>query len=129
MKNVCFALSAGLLLSLSLLAAEPLSQEQLEAIAIQPASNWGKTGNNVVPEMLPLFKEESIQFGGTTRKYRLHVPENFEPGKKYPMVLWLHGAGERGDDNKLQLVHLHHIITSLTGEKKRDFFLLVPQYP
>jgi len=106
----------------------PLSQEQLEAIAIQPARNWGATGSNVVPEMLPLFKEESIKFNGTTKKYRLHVPEKLEPDKKYPMILWLHGAGESGNDNKLQLVHLHHIITSLTGEKKRDFFLLVPQY-
>ena len=104
-----------------------LSQEQLEAIAIQPASNWGNTGNNVVPEMIPLFKEESIEFGSTTKKYRLHVPEKLEPGKKYPLILWLHGAGECGEDNKLQLVHLHHVITYLTGEKKRDFFLLVPQ--
>jgi predicted esterase len=101
----------------------------LEAIAIQPASNWGHTGSNVVPEMIPLFKEEAITFGGKNMKYRLHVPENIEAGRKYPMILWLHGAGETGDDNKLQLVHLHHIITSLTGEKKRDFFLLVPQQP
>ena len=108
--------------------ADPLSQEQLEAIAIQPASNWGNTGDNVVPEMLPLFKEETIDINGTTRKFRLHVPENLEDGRKYPMILWLHGAGEAGSDNKLQLVHLHHIITQLTGEKKRDFFLLVPQY-
>jgi len=139
MKNVRSILCAGLLfgLCLSLIAtaeettkplATPLSQEQLEAIAVQPATNWKQTAH-VVPEMLPLFKEESINIDGTTLNYRLHVPEKLEEGKKYPLVLWLHGAGEAGSDNKLQLVHLHHIITSLTGEKKRDFFLLVPQYP
>ena len=105
----------------------PLSQEQLEAIAIQPASNWRETAN-VVPEMIPLFKEESINFGGKNIKYRLRIPQKLEAGKKYPMILWLHGIGEVGSDNKLQLIHLHHIITQLTGEKQRDFFLLVPQH-
>ncbi|MDR1962242.1 MAG: hypothetical protein LBQ50_00490 [Planctomycetaceae bacterium] len=114
---------------------KPLTQEQLEAIAIQPATKYEETGSRVVPAMLPLFREESITYTGkdkyknTTLKYRLHVPEIIEPGKKYPIILWLHGAGEVGDDNKLQLVHLHHIITYLTGEKKREFFLLVPQAP
>ncbi|MDR1290085.1 MAG: hypothetical protein LBK06_02670, partial [Planctomycetaceae bacterium] len=114
-----------------------LTQEQLEAISIQPAVIFKETGSRVVPAMLPLFKEESITYNvkdeyprkNSVLKYRLHVPENMEKGKKYPLILWLHGAGEVGDDNKLQLVHLHHIITYLTGEKKRDFFLLVPQAP
>jgi predicted esterase len=112
-----------------------LTQEQLEAIAIQPARRYEETGSLVVPAMLPLFKEESITYTGKKKyenavlKYRLHVPESLEPGKKYPLILWLHGGGEVGNDNKLQLIHLHHIITYLTGEKKRDFFLLVPQAP
>ena len=133
MKKFCCLLSVAcalLLFSLPLAASDApasLSQEQIEAIAIQPVNNWSDT-QRVPPEMLPLFKEESIKLGDETVKYRLHVPENMEPGKKYPLLLWLHGAGERGTDNKLQLVHLHHIITYLTGEKKRDFFLLVPQY-
>jgi len=134
MRHVRYCLCAGLLfgLCLPLATAEeklPLSQEQLEAIAIQPASNWGSGAQRVLPEMLALFKEETIKFGGKTMKYRLHVPENFEEGKKYPMILWLHGAGEVGDDNRSQLIHLHHIIPSLVGERKRDFFLLVPQQP
>ena len=115
--------------------AQPLTLEQLEAIAIQPARNYEATNSRVVPEMLPLFKAEKIVYTGKNRYknteigFRLHVPENLEPGKKYPLILWLHGVGEAGTDNKDQLVHLHHIITYLTGPKKRDFFLLVPQTP
>ena len=120
-------LALSLLVSAVAAPQEQLSQEQLEAIAIQPANHWRDT-QRVAPEMLPLFKEESITIGDNTVKYRLHVPENMEPDKKYPLLLWLHGIGEVGTDNTLQLVHLHHIITYLTGENKRDFFLLVPQH-
>jgi predicted peptidase len=41
---------------------------------------------------------------GKTLPYRLIKPAKIEPGKKYPLVLLLHGAGERGTDNKAQLV-------------------------
>ncbi|MFN2439957.1 MAG: phospholipase, partial [Chitinophagaceae bacterium] len=42
---------------------------------------------------------------GDTMPYRLLLPENYDPAKKYPLILFLHGAGERGNDNELQLVH------------------------
>ncbi len=41
---------------------------------------------------------------GETLKYRIHLPDGLA-GKKLPLVLFLHGAGERGDDNALQLKH------------------------
>ncbi len=61
--------------------------------------------------------------------YRLAVPEKVEEGKVYPLVLFLHGAGERGDDNKK---HLKHGITSiLAGAEKLNepCFLIAPQCP
>jgi predicted peptidase len=42
---------------------------------------------------------------GETLKYRLHAPAGLPAGKKVPLILFLHGAGERGDDNALQLKH------------------------
>lgn len=35
---------------------------------------------------------------GTVLPYRLYEPEGNE--EKYPLVLFLHGSGERGDDNE-----------------------------
>src|SRR5262249_9323932 len=41
---------------------------------------------------------------GKTLPYRLLKPADTEAGKKYPLVIFLHGAGECGVDNKNQLV-------------------------
>ena len=37
--------------------------------------------------------------------YRILKPKDYDTSKRYPLVLFFHGAGERGDDNKKQLVH------------------------
>ena len=46
-----------------------------------------------------------LAMAGDSLKYRLLRPEAEKAGQKYPLVLFLHGAGERGDDNQKQLVH------------------------
>ena len=35
--------------------------------------------------------------------YRILFPEHFDPAKKYPIVFFLHGRGESGNDNEKQL--------------------------
>lgn len=40
---------------------------------------------------------------GYTMPYRLYIPDNYDCGEKYPLILFLHGAGERGDDNEKQI--------------------------
>lgn len=42
---------------------------------------------------------------GDSLPYRMIHPESVKPGEKYPLVLFLHGAGERGNDNEKQLTH------------------------
>lgn len=66
---------------------------------------------------------------GMVVKYRWSEPEKIEPGKSYPLVLFLHGAGERGDDNKAQLKH--GVIPIIDGAKKlgTPVFLIAPQCP
>lgn len=62
-------------------------------------------------------------------KYRLFVPEPLVPGKKYPLLLWLHGAGESGSENINQLFHIQHLFTDPDDLSKYPFFVLVPQCP
>ena len=40
---------------------------------------------------------------GHTLPYRLHQPE-LKKGQKYPLVIFFHGAGERGNDNRIQFM-------------------------
>lgn len=43
--------------------------------------------------------------GSDTLLYRMLLPPGFSFKNKYPLILFLHGMGERGEDNKLQLTH------------------------
>lgn len=47
----------------------------------------------------------SYMVQGNTIPYQVIYPENYDANKQYPLLLFLHGAGERGEDNKAQLTH------------------------
>ncbi|SHG55646.1 Phospholipase/Carboxylesterase [Chryseolinea serpens] len=66
---------------------------------------------------------------GLTMPYRILYPEGYDPLKKYPVVLLLHGAGERGTDNEKQLKWGASLF--LKRENRRTFpcFVVVPQCP
>jgi poly(3-hydroxybutyrate) depolymerase len=63
--------------------------------------------------------------------YRLFVPANYELGRKHPLVLFLHGAGERGTDNRLQITGQSGVLAFLFNENqaKQPSFLAAPQCP
>lgn len=52
-------------------------------------------------EMQGLFTYEHYEDYGMN--YRLYVPAYYDETKDYPVLLFLHGAGESGDDNDIQL--------------------------
>lgn len=61
--------------------------------------------------------------------YRLLVPRGYTSSRKYPLVLFLHGVGERGADNTKQL---HAGLNIFADEKKMDrhpCFIAAPQCP
>ena len=43
---------------------------------------------------------------GNTLKYCLYVPDDYSASKKYPVILFLHGAGELGTDN---ITHINNL--------------------
>ena len=61
--------------------------------------------------------------------FRLFLPKSIRPKKKYPLILWLHGAGESQSDNESQLAHMQPSIDLLAGPNRPDFFLAAVQCP
>ncbi len=58
-------------------------------------------------------------------KYLLSLPENYDKQEKWPLVLFLHGACERGDN--LDLVKVHGPPMLVSKGKKFPFILVSPQ--
>jgi predicted peptidase len=44
------------------------------------------------------FLFRSVNVNGTAYPYSVYVPRDFDRARKYPVILFLHGAGERGSD-------------------------------
>lgn len=76
-----------------------------------------------------LEKHEFKYKDGKTIPYRVLKPENIDPKMKYPLVLFLHGAGERGNDNEKQLVHGVAEFAKAENRKKYPCILVAPQCP
>src|SRR3989475_1650278 len=48
------------------------------------------------------FLDRNITVGGRTYHYQVYVPADYQTKQTWPAILFLHGAGERGDDGLLQ---------------------------
>jgi predicted peptidase len=72
--------------------------------------------------------ERHVYVNGTdSMPYRLLLPESYDDGKLYPLLIFLHGAGERGNDNESQLRHGMDLF--LRDDVRRDYpcIVLAPQ--
>lgn len=49
------------------------------------------------------FVDKTIEDDSGSHKYVVYVPADYTPKKKWPVILFLHGAGERGTDNRKQV--------------------------
>ena len=61
-------------------------------------------------------------------KYVVFVPHDYKGDKAYPLILFLHGAGERGEDGQLPVKQgIGNAITFKGGEAKFPAFVVFPQ--
>ncbi len=70
-----------------------------------------------------------VNADGQKLPYRLLTPTKIEPGKRYPLVLFLHGIGERGTDNVRQLLWGAGEFAKPENRRKYPCFVVAPQCP
>ncbi len=94
----------------------------------------GKAVSAETPQVDPLsvYEDKSIRFTGgeyTDEEfhYRLMKPAVIEADQKYPLVIFLHGAGERGIDNQKQLYYLPTQMAQPRYRERFPCFVLAPQ--
>ena len=77
-----------------------------------------------------LFEERVWRAGpGVDLPYRFLSPDQSAAGQRFPLVLFLHGAGERGDNNRSQLRHGVRRFALPESRTAHPSFILAPQCP
>lgn len=75
------------------------------------------------------FLAGAVERDGHRTPYLLLPPAEIEPGVRYPLVLFLHGGGERGDDNRAQRRHFPERMATPEYRARYPCFVLAPQCP
>lgn len=85
----------------------------------------GGAPQQVYPKEEFLYREGKSD--GQIYRYRVYVPSGIHSNEKLPAMLYLHGAGNRGDDNESQLNGLAETIRERHEQFK--FIVVIPQCP
>lgn len=98
------------------------------------ASTEISVNGNVQNRLATVFREFEHRYTGSEYKdelfkYRLFIPTVDKKDEGVPILLWLHGYGEYGQDNLIHLRWLDRVLTDLDEPKKFQFFVLAVQCP
>ncbi|TBN05381.1 phospholipase [Hyunsoonleella flava] len=85
--------------------------------------------NSVVAQHQKLYEKKEFIHESDTLLYRVLMPKDFDETKQYPVVLFLHGAGERGNDNNAQLVHGSKLFLNPVNRRVFPAIIVFPQCP
>jgi poly(3-hydroxybutyrate) depolymerase len=87
--------------------------------------------NRSFPEWFDDEEHVYSKAGGesTTLRYRLFRPTPLDLAAEYPLLVWLHGEGEAGDDNSSHLRWLDLVFRVGTKREEYLFFVLATQCP
>lgn len=76
-----------------------------------------------------LYERQFFIEGEDTLLCRILSPIHFSPQKKYPLVVFLHGSGERGNDNESQLKWGGSLFLDSAYREKFPAIVVFPQCP
>lgn len=83
---------------------------------------------NVFSQTSLFSYEKYVNSKGESLKYRKLISD-YNSTSKYPLVIFLHGSGERGDDNEAQLKWGVHNFASSQIMKMHPSIVIAPQCP
>jgi len=87
-------------------------------------------GNLFAQQVSDVYEAKIFQAkNGKTIPYRQYIPSEIDPNKKYPLVLFFHGAGERGTNNISQLQWGLKPLYSYLKANNVEAIVIVPQCP
>ena len=66
---------------------------------------------------------------GTTLVYRIYVPYDYDSGKSYPVLTFMHGAGERGNNNTGNMKHMLLNMFKHENTPLWESIIICPQCP
>ncbi len=78
---------------------------------------------------LSAFEKKEFIKGKDTLRYRILFPQKYRKHKAYPLVVFLHGSGERGRDNEAQLLHGGKLFVNENIRKHFPAIVIFPQCP
>ncbi|HZG25037.1 MAG TPA: dienelactone hydrolase family protein [Chitinophagaceae bacterium] len=81
----------------------------------------------MIAQDMSSFQKKEFTRDGNTLLYRVLYPKNYNKSKTYPVLTFLHGSGERGNDNEAQLKHGGRLFDSLQQTFKA--IVIFPQLP
>ena len=81
----------------------------------------------VEPKISPNYEKFVSEIGELN--YRILYPKGFVESKSYPLTLFLHGIGERGDDNNLQLKYVDKVFLDPKNYNEFPSVVIFPQAP
>ena len=98
-------------------------------LPVLPAS----AANDMPQDVLEQFMAKSFtdSESGLTLPYRMYIPGHTNKTRQYSLLLFLHGAGERGTDNRRQIAVNSEILTRIVQDTERDHacIIIAPQCP
>ena len=83
--------------------------------------------NSLNSQELKLYEKENFVYENDTLNYRILKPLNYNPNEQYPVHLFLHGSGERGNDNSSQLTHGGKLFLKKENREKYNSWVIFPQ--
>ncbi len=74
------------------------------------------------------FLDREITVRGVSRRYVVYLPENWTKGQKWPVILFLHGSGERGSEG-LDETQIGLPAAIRVHPERWPFVVVMPQVP